>query len=547
MAGTDHDGVLAGALAPGFAIAPLATAPVSGSALVPGEDERSEHEVVFASVDLTAWAAAALTAIDSLFLLDRAAKIRTADAARATSLETHRKALVEAIVASVRPVTGGAATPEKADAARTAWRAALQLRLAAAWPPSASAVWRLPTTPAIAALDAVAPVEPDSISAAARWSYSVTFAAVPTARDEFRVSVLINDAEPATAAPMPPPNPALFRALARMVSAWPAIEPQLTAALTGEKVDTPVAVAALARVDRLIGDLATAWAVPAKPVAAETAHALDATTGDAQQSRWDYAFDFAALPGVTATRRATTGDLPRWPAIEGFRTPAEDDKAVGSYVPVQSSPMRGLTLRWDDLPIPVVQVVRLQTSLRHDSTPAHAGKIGVGTADPAFILLSPIGPVAPPVVPANRVAGKPFQGESGSATLSAAIDAVIAALLMSDALPGYRRPDLAIRAEASRVHRLADDGPEMAVPILLADTLVSQQPTATPPVMTPQAWRSSLVEALVAWHTSVADQPGGMLRLALSLSLPGTAPRAPLLRIDAVDIPVPVESGDWWR
>lgn len=547
MSGTDHDGVLAGALAPGFAIAPLATAPVSGSALVPGEDERSEHEVVFASVDLTAWAAAALTAIDSLFLLDRAAKIRTADAARATSLETHRKALVEAIVASVRPVTGGAATPEKADAARTAWRAALQLRLAAAWPPSASAVWRLPTTPAIAALDAVAPVEPDSISAAARWSYSVTFAAVPTARDEFRVSVLINDAEPATAAPMPPPNPALFRALARMVSAWPGIEPELTAALNAEPVDTPVAVATLARVDRLIGDLASAWALSPEPEVTEAPRYLGDVVSDAQQSRWDYAFDFDAQPAVTATRRATTGDLPRWPAIEGFRTPAEDGKAEGRYEPVQAAPMRGLTLRWNELPIPVVQVIRIQAEQRHDATPAHAGKIGVTAADPAFILRSPISPVAPPVVPANRVADKPFQGGSGAATLSAAIDAVIAALLMRDALPGYRRPDLAIRVEASRVHSLADDGPEMAIPILLTDTLVSQEPTATPPLVTPQAWRSSLVEALVAWHTSVADQPGGMLRLALSLSLPDSAPRAPLLRIDAIDISVPVESGDWWR
>ncbi|MEN3748178.1 hypothetical protein TPR58_13465 [Sphingomonas sp. HF-S3] len=554
MSGTDHDVALAGTAAPGFAIAPLATTRVSGSALVPACDDvgdgsdglEREREVVFSSIDLTAWAAAALAAIDSLFLLDRAARIRAVDAARATALEAHRKALVEAIVTTLRPVAGMIATAAETEAARTAWRAALQLRLAAVYPKTASAAWQMPEVPAVAALDAVAPAEPDSIAAAARWSYSAIFAQVPTARDEFRVSILINDAEPAGASPpMPAPDPALFRALARLASAWPLVEPKLIAALNEGR--TEVSAAALAQVDGLIGDLAAAWAGTGEREEASP-HERQALAGDAQQSRWDYAFDFAAQPEVTATRSATTGDLPRWPAIDGFRTPAEDGKAEGRYTAVRPAPTRGLALRWDDLPVAVVQVVRMETGLRHDTTPSQAGKVGVATADPAFVLLSPSGPAAPPVVPATRIAARPFRIETDAATLSAALDTVIAALLIRDALPGYRRPDIAIRVEASHVTRLSDgDEMEVAVPILLADRTVSQGPSATPPMATAQTWRENLVGALVDWHDMTADQEVGLLRLAISLSLPDAAPRAPLLRIDAIDIPVPGESGDWWR
>ena len=539
----------------GFAPAPVSTRLMSGSVAVrsygeswAGDDSDILPDTVleFAGIDMTIWAIAFLHAMDSLFVPDMAAAIATLDPDRAASLARYKRRLAKVIARTMIPVLVVPGEVPAIEPARTLFHQSLLESLGTAYGSAAgdgAPLRRCPPLPVISDARAITAQSPTSIVEALLWDYAVTIAMPEAAQDELLVSVVLNPLsappEDIVAAELRSDAETLFEALARSAFEYPQIAPHLAQILAGG--NAAVARAALERVEALIGGVARAWPdwfAQARP---------SETVSASEPGNWRYRIDFAGRPELRVTRLPDEhGAMPPWPMIAGFTTPAESGQATDSYQPSTSLSAEALTFTWANLPIVRVQEANIAASTRRNANLVPSGAPEGTLVDPAFIYQTPIMAGPESVSPSAELLSQPIP-IAGTATLSAAIDELLAPLLAPPAIAGLAIRDIQIEIEAAyRVWPV--EGIDSDTPILLTAAALALSPAAPAEAIPVAEFRRAVIDALVAWHAAMLpDDTRAAIRFSITLSSAGADTSSRLACLGQVVAAVPVASADWWR
>lgn len=524
-------------------------------------DIRSPDPVhVFTDIDMTAWAAIFLDAVDGLFAPDMRAAIVALDPDRAASLAGHKQQLADILASTLLPVLVVPGQVPAMQEARALFRQALLDRLGTAYAPDGDGAPLPfgPRPPSIRAMGAVTAPAPVSIAAALLWDCVVTIETSQAAQDEMLLSLIMNDPSPADPATGPAigaimPRTAaattLFDALARTIVEWPQIAPQFAAALAGGSAT--VARAALERLDALIGDVVSTWPDwVAQALPLDGADAGAAST--AGRAIWSYAVDFRTLPDLRVTRLpGDDGMPPPWPAITGFIAPAGPGQACDSYRASADHPADApLTFTWAMPAMVQARKVDVAAQARRNANLVPPDSPGGTLVDPAFIHTTQLAKGLVPLVPLADLPSHPFRIGAGAATLSEAMGDLFASLLPEPVPTGPALRDIHIDIEASwRVSLgIGDSQADVGVPICLADAVLALSPDVSEGSVPVDAFRRKVTDALLDWHAATPPQDDpAVLRFAVTLALPGEERRIPLVRLGQLDVAVPVAPTDWWR
>jgi len=571
MSERDDDGATAAPRTTGFAPAPLSTRLMSGSVAVRnykgswvGDDSDvvlPDHVNAFSDIDMTLWAVACLNATDALFAPDMAAAIAALDPERAASLAGRKQQLANVIAATLIPVLVVPGEVPAVEPARALFRESLLECLGAAYVSAAGddgPLLAYPPPPVIRDVRAVTAQSPLSIAEALLWDCAVTVAAPRSTQDELLLALMLNEPsvrpldaaiEAAIAEPPIRSAPAtLFEALARMTFEHPQIAPHLAEVLPGG--DEKVARAALERLDALIGDVVLTWsnwfgrALPTTPDVGQAS--------GADQVSWTYRIDFGRPPALRVTR-FPVGDhlLPPWPEIAGFATPGEDGQAADLYqASTNSVGGAPLTFTWTGLPILQAQRVDVAASVRRNDNLVPPGSPDGTVTDPAFIYRTPTVLGAAPAGPFADLPSQVLKTGEDAASLSEAIDDLLAPLLALSSLAGLAICDIEIAIEASyTVSWGAEDAQiDSGSPIFLTHNSLALSPNPLDVSVSSAAFRRSVVDALVAWHAAMQpDDTRAAIRFAITLSAAGEKGRSPLVYLGQVEVAVPATRADWWQ
>ncbi|MEO7691686.1 MAG: hypothetical protein ABIS51_20555 [Sphingomonas sp.] len=544
----------------GFAPAPVSTRLMSGSVAVrsyseswAGDDSDILPDTVleFTGIDMTAWTTAFLGLVDKLFAQDMAAAIAKLDPDRAASLARYKRRLAKVISQTLIPVLVVPGEVPAVEPARTLIHQSLVESLGTAYASTAgdsAPLRRCAPLPVITDACAITAQSPASIADALLWDYVVMIAMPEAVQDELLLSVVLND-PPALTDATPEARVApqlrsdaetLFEALARTAFEYPQIAPHLAQILAG--ADAAVARAALERVEALIGGVTRTW--PdwfAQPLPSEAVSA-------AAQGNWNYRIDFARCPEVSVARMPDEhGALPPWPMISGFTTPAESGQPTASYQPSTSLPAEALTFTWVSLPIIWVQQANIAASTRRNANLVPSGSPEGTLVDQAFIYQTPTAAAPESVSPSAELSSQPIPVGAGAATLSAAVDELLAPFLAAPAIAGLALRDVRIAIEAAYRASLAD-GIDSDMPIFRTQAILALSSTAPAEAIPVAKFRRGVIDALIAWHAAMQPEDSrAAIRFAITLSSAGADTPSPLARLGQIVAAVPGASADWWR
>ncbi|GAA0306058.1 hypothetical protein GCM10009087_14980 [Sphingomonas oligophenolica] len=513
----------------------------------------------FVDIDMTAWAASCLTATDALFSPHMAGAIAALDPDCAAALAGLREQFATLIAGTLTAVLLAPGEAPAVESARALFRRSLLERLGAAYASragDAGPVLVCPPSPVVRDGRAVTASAPGSVAEALLWDCVVTVATSQAAQDELLLSVIAKDlpAAPAdlataTCVVAPPPSATLLDALARMAFEHPQVWPHLAKILKGG--DPIVARAALQRLTALIGEVARTWPewFEGAPPAAEGAGPAPAV----EQAGWSYLVDFSQLPVLRLTRLPVAGGaLPPWPAIAGFVTPSEKGQATDRYQAEASAPFAAeapLTFIWAGLPLLWAPAVQVAASARRNANLVPPGAPDGTLVDPAFVYRTP--PVLGAAIrPFADLPSSLFKVGAGAATLSEAMDDLLASLLAGPTLAGLALRDVRIDLDISyNVALGAEETPlDSGVPIFRTRETLASSPAGSDGTVAVAAFRRDMVEALVAWRAAARPEDSrAALCFAIGLSTAGPESPFPLVRLGRVEIKVPMAQGDWWQ
>lgn len=540
----------------GFAPAPVSTGLMSGSVAVRSYSESRAGDdsdilpdalLEFTGIDMTAWATAFLGSVDKLFAPDMAAAIAKLDPDRAASLARYKRRLAKVIAQTLIPVLVVPGEVPAVEPARTLFHQSLLESLGSAYAANAgegAPLRRCPPLPVISDARAITTQSPASIVEALLWDYTVTIAMPEAVQDELLLSVVLN---PPPLLPEGIAGPqlrsdaeTLFEALARTAFEYPQIAPHLAQVLAGG--DAAVARAALERVEALIGGVARTWpdwfgrTLPSEAIST------------AEPGNWSYRIDFARCPELHVTRLPDEHDtLPPWPLIAGFTTPAESGQSTDSYQPSTSLPAEALTFTWARLPIVWVQQANIAASTRRNANLVPSDAPEGTLVDPAFIYQTSTVAGPESISPSAELSSQPIPIGTVAATLSAAVDELLAPFLASPAMAGLALCDIRIEIEAAYRVSLAD-GIDSDMPIFRSGAILALSSTAPAEAIPVAEFRSGVIEALFGWHAAMLpDDPHAAIRFAITLLSAGADTPSPLAQLGQVTAAVPVASADWWR
>jgi len=563
----DDDGAPAAAHPAAFAPAPVSTRPMSGSVAVrnyrevwvgdDGDILLPDRLHAFVDTDMTAWAASCLAATDALFAPHMAGAIAALDPDCAAALAGHREQFATLVAGTLIPVLVVPGEAPAVESARALFRRSLLERLGAAYASRAGGpLLACPPPPSVRDGCAVTAPAPGSIAEALLWDCVVTVETPQAAQDELLLSVIAKDLTTApldsvamacAAAPARSTTP-LLDALARMVFEYPEVWPHLAKILRGG--DPIVARAALQRLTALIGDVAQAWpdCLEGAPPAAESAGSASAE----EQAGWNYLVDFGQLPVLRLTRLPmVSGALPPWPAIVGFVTPSEDGQATVRYQAQASAPFAAqapLTFSWAGLPLSWAPAMQVAASVRRNANLVPPGASDGTLVDPAFIYRTPT--ILGVMRPFADFASPLFRVGASAATLSEAMDDLLASLLAGPTLPGLALHDVRIDIDITyNVALGAEETPiDSGIPILRTQETLALTPAVSDGTVPVAAFRRNLVDALIAWHAATRPEDShAAIRFAIGLSTAAPERLSPSVRLGRVDVEIPMVQEYWWR
>jgi hypothetical protein len=194
-----------------------------------------------------------------------------------------------------------------------------------------------------------------------------------------------------------------------------------------------------------------------------------------------------------------------------------------------------------------VQRVNIAASTRRNANLVPPGSPDFTLVDPAFIYRTP--PVAGPasVSPFADLSSHPIPIGTDAATLSDAVDELLAPFLAAPAIAGLAIRDIQIQIEAS--YRVSPvEGIDTGVPIFRTGNTRALSPTAADDAIPLAEFRRGAIDAIVAWHAAAApDDARAAIRFAITLLAADADTSSPLANLGQVEAIVPGAQANWWR